>query len=303
MAFDTNIYFGIPGALGILPQPRGGVKAPRIRPRQQFPLGNGEYRARSSLQGSRQFELSYDSIDFATHSTFLAFDQGHYGTGPFAFLDPGERNMLTVNQSSSTSQTNATDNFTIAGSGCVITSSATLILDVPKSLAWTFNNTSPASGAASLTLDSPYAGWPGIPVVASRAMIFSCQVRGGGTDAIATFRLDLRWYDANQVLLSTSSGTPVASASGAWAGMTVTATAPATAAYVLPRVQYIVGASFGSIIYFTRFQLEEGGTVGTWRPGTGVFPVTVVGYEDHWPWLYSTEIRSQPTFTLRQDGR
>ena len=63
--------------------------------------------------------------------------------------------------------------------------------------------------------------------------------------------------------------------------MLVTATAPSTAAYVLPRVQYIVGASFGSIISFTRFQLEEGTAVGTWRPGTGVFPVTVVGYVDN----------------------
>lgn len=300
---DTAIYFGIPGTLTTLPHPRGGVRATRVRPRQQFPLGNGEYRARSSRQGSRLFELSYESIDFPTHSTLLGFDQGHYGPGPFALLDPGERNMLTVNQSGNTSLGNDTENFSIAGSGCSIGSSATLILDTPRSLAWTFNATSPASGTAALTLDSPYPGWPGIPVVGSRALCFSCQVRGGGTDAIATFRLDLLWYDASQALLSTSSGTPVASASGAWAGMLVTATAPASAAYALCRVQYITGASFGSIIYFTRFQLEEGSAVGTWRPGTGVFPVTVVSYEDSWPWLYSTEIRSQATFTLRQDGR
>lgn len=299
---DTSVYFGIPGALTTLPHPRGGVKTTRVRPRQEFTLGNGEMRARSSLQGSRLYELTYESVDFPTHSTLLGYDQGHYGTGPFAFLDPGQRNMLTVNQSASTSLTNGVENFTIAGSGCAISSTTTFVLDTPRSIAWTFNATAPASGAASLELDTPYAGWPGIPVV-SRSMCFSCQVRGGGTDAIATFQPQMRWYDSSSTVLSTSSGTAVASASGAWAGMTVVAVPPAGAAYVRPRIQYVTGASFGSIIYFARFQLEEGTAVGTWRPGTGVFPVTVVGYNDNWPWLYSTEVRSGATFTLRQDGR
>jgi hypothetical protein len=306
VAFDTNIYFGIPGSLVTLPQPRNGVETTRVRPRQTFPLGNGEARARATQNGSRLFELSYNSIDFATHSLLLAFDQGHYGPGPFALLDPGERNMLTVNQSASTAQTNDATNFTVAGSGCSIASSTALVLpypDTPRALAWSFNVSSPASGAANVTLDAPYPGWPGIPCVASRSLCFSCQIRGGGTDAVATFRLDLQWYDANEVFISTSSGTPVASASGAWAGMTCVAAAPSNAAFVLPRIQYITGASNGSIIYFARFQLEEGAIVGTWRPGTGVPPVVVVGYTDKWPWLYSTEIRTQPTFSLRQEGR
>lgn len=306
MAFDTSIYFGLPGQLTTLPHPRGGVDTTRVRPRQQFPLGNGEQRTRSTRSGSRQFDLSYDALDFDTHTKLLAFDQGHMGPGPFVFLDPGERNMLTDNQSASTAVTNDATNFTVAGSGAVIASSTALVLpypDTPRALALSFNFTSPASGAVSVTLDAPYAGWPGIPVVASRSLCFSCQIRGGGTDAIATFRLDLRWYDATEQFISTSSGTPVASASGAWAGMTCVAAAPANAAFVLPRIQYITGASAGSIMYFARFQLEEGVTVGTWRPGTGVYPVTVVGYVDKWPWLYSTEVRTQPTFTLRQDGR
>lgn len=303
MAFDTNLYFGIPGALGILPQPRGGVKTPRVRPRQEFTLGNGEVRARSSLQGSRLFELSYESIDFATHSTLLAFDQGHMGPGPFAFLDPGERNQLTVNQSASTSQTNDTLNFSIAGSGCVLSSSTAQLLDVPRSLAWTFNFASPGSGAALLTLDSPYPGWPGVPVVAGRSMCFSCQIRGGSADAIANYQPQLRWFDVNGITLSTITGSTVITSSGAWTGMTVAGVAPVGSAYVSPRVQYVTGASAGTIAYLTRFQLEEGAALSTWRPGTGVFPVTVVGYVDNWPWMYSTEVRSQATFSLRQDGR
>lgn len=302
MVFDTNVYFGIPGSLLTLPHPRGGADTTRVRPRQQFPLGNGEFRARSSLHGSRLYELAWERINFDLHSQLLAFDQGHMGPGPFAFLDPGQRNQLTVNQSGATSLTNDTSNFTIAGSGSSISSSNTLTTGTPRSLAWTFNFSSPASGASVLTLDSPYAGWPGIPVV-NRSMCFSFQVRGGGSDAIVSFIPQLVWYDVNGAVLSTSSGSLVTSSSGAWTQGFVTASAPASRAYVLCKVQYNSGASAGSIIYFSQFQLEEGTAPGTWYPGTGVYPVTVVGYSDKWPWLYSTEVRESPGLLLRQDGR
>jgi hypothetical protein len=300
---DTNIYFGSPGSLGILPHPRGGVRTSRVRPTQEFVLGNGEMRARRSREGSRLYELDWESLTFDTHSTILKYDQGHMGPGPFVLLDPGQRNTLTVNQAAATSLTNDTSNFTIAGSAQTIASSTTLTSGTPRSLAWTFNVTSPASAASILTLDSPYAGWPGVPVVASRSLCFSCLVRGGGSDAIVTYAPEMLWYDVSSALISTSTGSSVASSSGAWTALSVVATAPATAAYVLPRVHYVSGASSGSIGYLTQFQLEEGSTVGTWRPGTGVYPVTIVGYDDEWPWLYADEVRRQPKLVLRQDGR
>lgn len=303
MAFDQNVYFGIPGSLVTLPHPRGDVGTTRVRARQAFPLGNGEMRTRGSVHGSRTFELSYESIDYATHATLLAFDQGHYGPGPFALLDPGQRNQLTVNQSSATSLTNDATNFSIAGSAQTIGSSSTLATGTPRSLSWTFNASSPASGASVLTLDPPYAGWPGIPVVPARSMCFSCQIRGGGSDAIATLRAALDWYDISSALLSTSTGTPVATASGAWAQLSVAAVPPANSVFVRPKVQYVTGASFGTILYLTQFQLEEATTPGTWRPGTGVRPVMVAGYADTWPWLYPTEVRRGATLLLREDGR
>lgn len=303
MAFDTNIYFGAPGALITLPHPRGGVKTTRVRPRQEFALGNGEMRARSGSQGSRQYELSWQGVLYDLHSTLLAYDQGHMGPGPFVLLDPGQRNLLTVNQSGSTSLLNATDNFTVGGSGSVLSSSATQVITTPRSLAWTINATNPASGSELLTLDSPYAGWPGVPVVASRPMIFSAQVRGGGTDGIVTIRPEIRWFDVTGATLSTITGANVTTTTGGWSALSVTGTPPVGTAFMQCRIQYISGASFGSIMYFTQFQLEEGGTVGTWRPGTGVFPVTIMSYIDEWPQFYSTEVRLGSTLTLRQDGR
>lgn len=299
---DTNVYFGIPGSLVTLPHPRGGREGTRARPTQTFPLGNGESRTRKALHGTRTFTLGWERLTYDTWCTIEAFDQGHMGPGPFAFLDPGDVNMLTVNQSSSTSHTNDTENFSIAGSGCSIDSSLTLATGVPRSLAWSFNFTSPASGAAILTLDSPYAGWPGVPVV-DRALAFSFLARGGGADAVVSYVPELLWYSSASVLLSTSSGSTVTTSSGAWTEGLVTAAAPAGAAYVLPRVHYQSGAAAGSIGYFSSFQLEAASARSTWRPGTGVLPVTVVSLPDKWPWLYSQDVREGPTLTLRQDGR
>lgn len=299
---DQSIYFGTPGALFTIPHPRGGVESTRVRPTQGFPLGNGESRTRKGLQGSRAFTLSWERLDFDTFETLRAYDQGHMGPGPFVVLDPGRRNMLLANQSSSTSLTNDETNFTIAGSGCSIDSSLTLTSGVPRSLAWTFNITSPASGAAILTLDSPYAGWPGVPVVANRQMCFSALLRGGGADAIVSYAAEMQWYDATGALLSTSIGSTLASSAGAWQTLQVVGAAPATAAFVLPRVHYVSGATAGAIGYLSSFQLEEASTRGTWRPGTGVLPVTVVGLHEEWPWLYPVEVRGQPTLVLAEDG-
>lgn len=300
---DSNLYFGQPGSLVTLPHPRGGVATTRVRPTFEFPLGNGEQRVDKAVAGSRRFVLSWERLTFSAFESIHAYDQGHMGPGPFVLLDPGQQhNMLTVNQSSSTSLINDTDNFSIAGSGCSIASSATLATGVPRSLAWSFNFTNPASGAAILTLDSPYAGWPGVPVVVGRNLAFSFLARGGGADAIVSYLPELLWYDSAAALLSTTTGSVVTTSSGAWTEGLVTAAAPASAAFVLPRVHYQSGATAGSIGYFSSFALEDGTTRGTWRPGTGTLPVQVVSFEEGWPWLYPDEVRERPTLVLREDG-
>lgn len=298
---DNVLYFGVPGALVTLPQPRGDVETTRSRLTQEFPLGDGSYRARRSLQGSRQFQLAWERIDYATHATLLGYDQGHMGPGPFALLDPGQRNWLTVNQSSSSSLTNDTSNFTIAGSGSSIASSTLLTQGVPRSVAWSFNYSSPASGSSVLSLDPAYAGWAGVPLV-NRSICFSFYLRGGGTDAVVSFTPQIVWYDTGLAVLSTTSGSLVTSSSGAWQRASVAGTPPANYAYAGFRVQYNSGASAGSIVYFSQFQAEEGTSPGTWYPGTGVFPVTVVSYNDRWPWMYPTEVRLRPTLTLREEA-
>lgn len=302
MTFDTRIYLGRPGLLAAIGFPRGKVEAPRQRRTSVFELGAGGFAVDQMIGGARTYTISYDQITRESWATLQAFADGHEGPGPFAFLDPGQRDMLPANVSAATSVTNDTVNFAVAGSGCTIASSTAYTDAGPRVLAWTFNNGFPTT-ASALTIDWPSSVFQyGVPVVSGRALCFSCWVRGGGSDAVVTYTPRIFWRDALGVLTGTAtSGTPVASASGAFAQMFATATPPAGAVYADVDVRHTSGVSAGSIGYFRRFLLNEGSTPDTvWTPGTGVWPVRVVSLPEAWPYL-SPELRTGPVLTLQED--
>lgn len=295
---DTKIYFGRPGSLIEIYHPRGGLKAPRTRPRSVFNTAGGGVRVGQMAGGKRRYALNWESLQYADFSTLLAFDQGHEGPGPFALIDPGQRNQLTVNQSAATSELNGTDNFTAAGSGYSLSSESTTYRRGPRSLKLTIAY---AAQSGTVTLDSPASDWYGVPVV-SRPYVFSFYVQGGGTDPIVTITPTLTWYSTTGATVSTSTGTPTPTASGSWAQMYVAATTPATAAYVQCSIAASGGTiSAASVLYLDQFQLEEGSAPTTWRPGTGVVPVQVLGLEDEWTWA-GTDFRKGPTLLLQEVG-
>lgn len=226
-------------------------------------------------------------------------------TGTDASLTTG--NLAGAGVRRETSNSNGTvnilvDNFTATPTAMTLGSSATYTDAGPRSLTWTFNN-SDTIAASALTVDWPSSTFSyGAPVVSGRALCFSCYVRGGGTDAIVTYTPRLYWRDAAGVLTgSVTSGTPVASSSGAWAQLVATASAPAGAAYADMDVHYTSGVSIGSIGYFRRFMLNEGSTPDTlWAPGTGVWPVRFISMPEQWPFL-SPELRTGPVVVLQED--
>lgn len=295
MATDS-MYFGRPGFLFEIPHPRGGVLATRQRGFSGFATSGGGVRTGRTLDGKRGYELRFEQLFYDTHETIEAIDQGHEGPGPFALINPGVINYLMVNQSGATSQTNGTDNFTIAGSGCTIESNSSTYDRGPRSLQWNF--TFAASG--DLTLDAPAVDWPGIPVVAGVAVVFSAYAKGGGTDAIMSATASLQWLDINGTVVSSTDGTPLTT-STSFTVLSVTGTPPATAVYVLCHVKVTSGMSAGSVLYLDRFQLQRGAAVTSWRPGTGVLPVEVVSFVDAWPWQ-ATDYRTGGVLTLQEAG-
>lgn len=292
----ADIYFGRPGALIDLPQPRDGVQTTYLRPSAAFRAGSGGARVGRNLAGKRQFSLNWNQLWYETFAEVEAFHLGHEGPGPFVLHDPARVNWLMVNQSGATSQTNDTLNFTVAGSGVNITSSASAYRRGPRSLRTNF--TLATSGA--IVLDSPAEEWPGIPVIASQAITFSCYAQGAGLDAIMSVTPQLLWYDVNGTLLSTTAGTPLTTAAGSFQAMSVSGTPAASAVYVLCRL-LITGSSAGSVLYLDSFQLERGSTASSWRPGTGIFPVQVISLTEAWPWQ-ATDYRDGPALVVQEMG-
>lgn len=290
----TPMYFGRPGSLFEIPHPRGGVRGPRERAVAVFKTAAGSARVGTSDSGVRQYVLSWEQLWYETFAQLEAFDQGHEGPGPFALIDPGRINMLTTNQSSATSHLNSTDNFTVAGSGGTLTSSTVDTNRGPRSLAWNFAFAS--SGA--LTLDAPSFDWPGIPVVEGVALTFSFYAKGAGGDAVMSVTPKLEWADIDGVVLSTDSGSALTTNSSAFQLASVTATPPASAVYVLCKVD-ATGQSSSSVLRLDSFQLEAASTASSWRPGTGVMPVAVVSFADEWPWEAAT-FRRGPVLTLQE---
>lgn len=292
-----TVYFGRPGAQISIPDPRGGVQSTRGRPTSKFETGNGGMRASRLLDGRRQYTLNWQQLWYETYAQIEGFYHGHEGPGPFALHDPGRINLLTVNQSSATSHRNDTNGFTVAGSGCNISSSATGYHRGPRALQWNF--TFAVSG--SVTLDTPTAVWPGIPCISGQALCFSAYGIGwGSTDPTVTAAARLTWYNSAGTVLSTSTGSTISTTAGAWQQFYVTASPPAGAVYVRCSVA-VTGTLAGAALHLDEFQLEVGSLPTAWRPGTGVFPVSVMSLTEQWPWAAS-DYRQNPILVLQEVG-
>lgn len=300
MAVDRTMLLGLPGRLEEIHLPRGNVQATRMRLVDVYALGNGGARVSKQLGGSRQYRIEYKGLFYEDFKRLEAYDQGHKGPGPFVLIDPGRRNILTVNQSATTSERNDTDNFSLAGTGAGLVSSSILYRRGPRTLAWIAS--AAATTATTIVLDSPAREWYGFPVHVGRDMCLSAYVRGGGTDGAVGVAASLRWLDESGATLSTSTGSTVTTSAGAWQQVLVTGDPPASAAYVTPRFALVSGIASGDIVYFDEMMLHEGTTPdSTWSPGTGILPVVPLGLEDSWPYQSPT-YRDNPMLILQEVG-
>lgn len=296
---DDRLYFGRPGALQVIPDTRAGREITRVRRRSRFDLGSGGVRTATIVGGKRTVSLNWQALDAATWAYLESFDQGHQGQGPFVYLDPSRRNMLTDNQSAATSVTNDASNFTVTGSGGTIASEATIVKRGPRSLRWNFATATPAS--AILSLSAPSLDFPGIPV-AVRAHSFCVQAQA--VVGPVTLQAQIQWLDKAGGALTTATGSAVAVAVGSWTPVkVVNALAPAGAAFALCSVVATPATiAAGESVILDELQLVEGADAdATWSPGTGVLPVDVVSLSETPPFAY-TQYREGPTLVLQEVG-
>lgn len=298
------VYFGTPGSLVEIMWPRGGIIGTRTYTTSEFRLGVGDTRVSRQASTKRRYILEWDALIYSNWTQLWAYEQGHNGVGPWVLLDPNIVNMLSVNQSSTTSLTNDTTGFScstpVSGTGEGITSSNALVNRGPRSVKWSF--ASGAAGTYILTVDSVTSFWYGVPVYIGDSYVFSGQLRGAGTDAIIDVTFQIWWYTVDGTFISTSSGTPVTTAAGAWSQAYVADVAPATAAFGLCRVSVDSATiSAGSILYIDELQLEVGTVPSTWRPGVGVYPTVIISLTpDHHIFYTGLSRVESPTLTLQE---
>lgn len=120
---------------------------------------------------------------------------------------------------------------------------------------------------------------PCFPVTPSTQYTASGYLRAGvGHSTSLTGRMDIRWYTEAGAVISTSNGATAAISSTAWTRRTLTATAPANAAYasVFSTFVYAGANNTGFKYYSTGVQLEAASSVSAWFSGDTTDDATYV---------------------------
>lgn len=294
---DLNIYFGRPGQLRELFDPVGGMLATRNLGTVTFPTGAGGARVQRALDGTRQYSLNYGALGRVNFDWLNSFKEGHFGVGPFVLLDPGRRNLLNYNQSSATSATNDTRQFTVTGTGGSLSSVASLSTPFPRVLGWTFGTTTPAS--AQVILDKPSSVWPGIPVYPRPHTFWMMVLGSGGT---VDFQLRVEWMALDGSVLSTVNSSTFTSSLTIWQMVMLRlVTPPANTCWarltINPNVATITS---GDVLFFSSLMFNEGDEPDAqWAPGTGIFPVQVLSIPEQYG-FGQPDMLVSPTLVLQE---
>jgi hypothetical protein len=117
------------------------------------------------------------------------------------------------------------------------------------------------------------------PVTPSTQYTVSGYQRAGvGHSTSLTGRMDIRWFTEAGAVISTSNGSTASISSTAWTRRTLTATAPANAAYasVFSTFVYAGANNTGFKYYTTGIQLEAASSASTWFSGDTADDATYV---------------------------
>lgn len=299
-----SVYFGRPGALTTLPWPQGDIDKPYDRLTFDFVTGTGQHMISSAAAGSRPFTLTWNALHIDTFSMIEQYWNGALGVGPWAFVDPSATNLLLPNQASATNNFCDTTGWkTVGGAaadGTIFSNTTTSFIHrtgATRGIKWQF--TVGAATTPQLTFTPPYRNWYGIPVVIGLPYAFSLWARPDGTvDSSITMAAKIQWMDATGATLSTSTGGDVV-VGAALTKLSVTATAPANAAYAMPYLN-ATGSTIttGASIYADEFLFEQDSVFNPWAPGTGVRPVDILSLTDTTP--FDARFRKSAALVVRE---
>lgn len=122
-----------------------------------------------------------------------------------------------------------------------------------------------ANTSSPMSMPMVGSGTSGIPVVAGTTYTASWYARKVPPAGVAT-RMNILWYDAAGVLLSTVTGAGGAP-DGNWSRFSETAVAPALAAFAEPRLQWSGTALVGQVLDVAQAQFETGAVATSYFDG------------------------------------
>jgi hypothetical protein len=273
-----TLYLGRPGALVALPDPDPGVSVAPVRAAADHQLlGGGRV---VDLLGTprRVITASWTRLLDDEYALLEEFHSGARGTGPFTLLPSAASwNYLTSVQASATSVTADTSGWTVTAPE-TIASALSPVVRGPRCLAWSVP-AAPASGLLAPLPPGGAAGWATPPAVPWH---FAAVVRASGALELSA---RLRWLDASGAQVDLTIGGTTAVTSTGWAYPSVSATAPAGAAFVVPRLfLHSSTVTAPSTVYVDVPQLGIGFSPGNWTPGRGLPLVALTDLTDTYPW-------------------
>lgn len=261
-------YLGYPGSLMQLPSPAPGYEPVDIvRGATHELLAGGNVRDRIGCR--RRFTLNWPAMSDANWSLLRSLTRL---PGPYRYMDPLEKNLLTENQSSGTDELRTTDGVVARNQGTV-SSSTTFFRSWQRSIAWATGTALAASGRG-FTLQNPAVDSTWAAVRPSVQYTLSGYLRS--TAAVSMEGL-IDWFTAVGGYITTSGGgTAVAlSTSNFNTRVTVTATAPANAAYGIGAFANTTTTGAAITVFADELQLEEGTSASSYRLGVGTPLVSV----------------------------
>jgi hypothetical protein len=215
-------------------------------------IGGGQVLTRTPGHGRRTYKLSWQWLLPEEYSVLEEFFIGARGAGPYALLDPGRRNHLTANVSSTGAVFSDTTGFSADASETLQVVTDTVYSPSVSSICWGL----PATvTSGQLWLSGP-AGLPGIPAPPDQPWTFSVWLAGSGGDPTSTVYPAIRWYDSTGLVVATSVGSAVTVVPGSWQQAVVTVPLP-------PAPNLCLKAGL----------IVDGSTVSGSPPGPGDIPV------------------------------
>jgi len=300
MAQDTSVYLGRPGFLEKIQIPRSGLQSTVQRSANTYQLASGGARGDRLLHGRRKYQLSYGGLGYQTFEQIASYVEGLMGPGPFILLDPGQRNMLSRNQSATTGHTNGTDGWHVSNTADIGLAVATGMGSHPGALRVNWKTNTPA--APTVYFDAPASDWFGTVPCALRPHSFGFWINGGVGSS--TVQATIVYMDAAGATLSTTFGTAVASVVGSWSLVKVeNVLPPAGTVYVSARL-FGTSATIAAteFLLVSHAILNEGATLDSpWTPGTGIYPVMLVSQDDAQPG-YDPAYRTSHSLVLQEIG-